>query len=178
MKKINVQALVYASVLLAICIASQVFKNLSVYITGPIINTCLVICVLASGFGYALALSIITPITSFFITGSPIMSAIPLIIPCVMAGNALLVLFVALFKNKFGKKAGLPISMALGCIAKAAFMGVVISLIIIPSLIPEVMAPKMAVFQTTFSVTQLITAVIGCVLAYIIWLPLKRFSNR
>ena len=29
-------------------------------------------------------------------------------------------------------------------------------------------------FQTTFSVTQLITAVIGSVLAFIIWIPLKK----
>jgi uncharacterized membrane protein YeaQ/YmgE (transglycosylase-associated protein family) len=40
--------------------------------------------------------------------------------------------------------------------------------------LPEAMVPKMAVFQTTFSVTQLITAVIGSVLAFIIWIPLKK----
>ena len=34
------------AILLAICIVSQIFKNLSIFITGPIINTCIVLAVL------------------------------------------------------------------------------------------------------------------------------------
>ena len=174
MKKINTKALAQAAILLAICVLSQFLKNLSVYITGPIINTCLIICVLTAGLGCAIILSVIPPITSFIITGSPIMAAIPLIIPCVMVGNAILVICVAVLKNKPNTKIGEPLSMVIGSILKAAFMGVVISLLIIPMMLPSQMAPQMTVFQTTFSLTQLITALMGSIFAYIIMIPLKK----
>ena len=174
MKKINTKALAQAAILLAICVLSQFLKNLSVYITGPIINTSLIICALTAGLSWAIMLSVITPITSFIITGSPIMSAIPLIIPGVMVGNAILVICVALLKNKPNSKIGEPLSMVIGSVLKAAFMGVVIALLIIPMMIPEKMAPMMKVFQTTFSVTQLITALTGSAFAYIIMIPLKK----
>ena len=174
MKKISTKSLAQAAILLAICIISQLFKNLSVYITGPIINACLIICALTAGTGWAILLSIVTPVTSFFITGSPIMSAIPLIIPCVMVGNAILVICVALLKEKPNDEIGQPLSMVIGSVVKAAFMGLFISMIIIPSMLPEKMAPMMKVFQTTFSITQLITALIGSALAYVIMIPLKK----
>lgn len=174
MKKLNTRALAQAAILLAICIISQFFKDLSVYITGPIINACLIICVLTAGLGWAIILSIVTPITSFIITGSPIMSAIPLIIPCIMIGNAILVMFIAFLKDKPNGKIGLPLSMIAGAVVKALFMGVVISLIIIPAMLPEAMNKMMTVFQTTFSITQLITALIGSALAYVIMIPLKK----
>lgn len=178
MKKINTKAIALTAMFLAICIISQFFKNLSVYITGPIINTCLIICLLTAGLGWSIVLCIVTPVTSFIITGSPIMAAIPIIIPCVMVGNVILVLGIALLKNKPNKKLGLPLSMVVGSIAKALFMGIVISLIIIPSLLPADKEPMMKVFQTTFSITQLITSLIGSALAYVIMLPLKKTMNN
>lgn len=63
--------------MLAICLVSQFFKNLSVYITGPIINAALILTVLYAGMACGIILSIITPVTSFFITGSPVMAAYP-----------------------------------------------------------------------------------------------------
>ena len=81
---------------------------------------------------------------------------------------------VSLIAKKIKGNAGLIAGMAAGSIVKALFMGVVIALVLIPSLLPEAMVPKMAVFQTTFSVTQLITAAIGSVLAFVIWIPLKK----
>ena len=85
--KITTKQITTTAVLLAICIVSQFFKNTSVYITGPIINACLIIAALGAGMACGIILSVITPVTSFLITGSPIMSAIPAIIPCVMIGN-------------------------------------------------------------------------------------------
>ena len=178
MKKFNTKALAWAAILLAICIVSQFFKNLSVYITGPIINACIIICALTAGLGWAVLLSVVTPVTSFIITGSPIMSAIPLIIPCVMAGNAILAVCVALLKDKLGSKWGEVLSMIAGSVLKAIFMGIVISLIIIPAMLPEKMAPMMKVFQTTFSLTQLITALIGSALAYVIMIPLGKIIKN
>ncbi len=172
--KITTKQITTTAVLLAICIVSQFFKNTSVYITGPIINACLIIAALGAGMACGIILSVITPVTSFLITGSPIMSAIPAIIPCVMIGNIILVAAVSLLAKKIKGNAGLIAGMAAGSIVKALFMGVVIALVLIPSLLPEAMVPKMAVFQTTFSVTQFITAAIGSVFAFMIWIPLKK----
>lgn len=177
MKKINTKALVQTAILLAICIASQFLKNLSVYITGPIINACLAIAAMSAGLGYAVILSVITPITSFIITGSPIMAAVPAIIPCVMVGNAVYVIAIALIgKRKW--KAAFPVSMAVGSVLKALFMGVVISLILVPMLLPEKMQQMMHTVQMTFSVTQLVTAAIGSAYAFIIWIPLKKVNKE
>ena len=79
-----------------------------------------------------------------------------------------------LLKDKLKSKAGLPVSMAVGCVVKALFMGVVISLILLPAFLPEKMLPMMGKLQSTYSLGQLITAVIGSVYAYIIWIPLKK----
>lgn len=172
--KITTKQITTTAVLLAICIASQFLKNLSVYITGPIINACLIIAVLSVGIGCGIILSVITPVTAFLIAGSPIMAAIPAIIPCVMVGNIILVLGVGMVRKKIQGNGGLIAGMAIGSVLKALFMGVVIALILIPNMIPAAMEAKMAVFQTTFSITQLITALIGSAYAFVIWIPLKK----
>lgn len=70
--KITTKQITTTAVLLAICIVSQFFKNTSVYITGPVINACLILAVLSVGIPCGIILSVITPVTSFFINGSPI----------------------------------------------------------------------------------------------------------
>ena len=44
--KMKTRQITVSAIMLAICIASQFFKNLSVYITGPIINAALILTVL------------------------------------------------------------------------------------------------------------------------------------
>ncbi len=44
--KMKTRQITVTAIMLAICIASQFFKNLSVYITGPIINAALILTVL------------------------------------------------------------------------------------------------------------------------------------
>lgn len=175
MKNTNTKKLVTAGLLLAICIASQFFKNLSVYITGPIVNTCIIIAALACGPLYGLLMSIITPITAFFITGSSIMAAIPLIIPCVMIGNALMSSVVSLANNSIKKPmVSILVGGIVGSLVKAGFMATSISYGLIPAMLPEAMSAKMPIFQATFSVTQLIAALIGVGYAVIIWPILKK----
>lgn len=172
--KLTAKQITTTAILLAISIVSQFFKNTSVYITGPVINACLILSVLSAGILCGVILAVITPVTAFLISGSPIMAAIPAIIPCVMIGNVILVLGVGLLTKKVKGKGGLIAGMAAGSVLKALFMGVVIALILIPNLIPAAMETKMGVFQMTFSVTQLITALIGSVYAFILWIPLKK----
>ena len=182
--KITTKQLVQTALLLAICIASQYFKNLSVYITGPIVNLTIILAVLSVGLWSGLLLSIIAPVTAFFFTGSPIMAAIPLMFPAVMAGNAVLAVTVWYFQKKTSFKWRLPAGLIAGSVLKAVFMGIVILLIILPIFgdniasklpKPEALPMVLATAKVTFSVTQLTTALIGSVLAYLIWMPLKKY---
>ena len=179
--KITTKQLVQTALLLAICIASQYFKNLSVYITGPIVNLTIILAVLSVGLWSGLLLSIIAPVTAFFFTGSPIMAAIPLMFP---AGNAVLAVTVWYFQKKTSFKWRLPAGLIAGSVLKAVFMGIVIVLIILPIFgdniasklpKPEALPMVLATAKVTFSVTQLTTALIGSVLAYLIWMPLKKY---
>lgn len=104
--------------------------------------------------------------------------------PAIMAGNAILAVSVWYFKEKTSLKFKLPVGMIVGSIFKAAFMGILIVLILLPTFGDQIAAklPKPealpAVLQTakiTFSVTQLTTALIGSLIAYLIWIPLSRY---
>ena len=101
--KLKTRQITITAIMLAICIVSQFFKNLSVYLTGPIINAALILTAIYAGAACGVILSIITPITSFFITGSPIMAAIPAMFPCIMIGNIILVVAVALLRKQIRK---------------------------------------------------------------------------
>ena len=185
--KITVKQITQTALLLALCILSQYFKNLSVYITGPIVNAILIIATLAIGLFAGVTISIIAPITAFFFTGSPIMAAIPLMFPVVMIGNIIIVLCTYYFEKKLSFKGHLPVGLVVGSVVKAVFMGVVIVLILLPMFssniaahLPKLeMLPKvLATAKVTFSVTQLVTALIGSLLAWLIWLRLEKVVSR
>ena len=170
------------AILLAICIVSQYFKNLSIFITGPVINTCIVMAVLRVNLPCALILSVITPLTAYIIAASPVMMAVPAILVFIMLGNAVLAVtvFFLLKKDmiKPGKAFVNPLTMlkAVICaLAKGAFMGLTISLWLLPSFIPaeSPLRGKLPVFQTTFSLYQFLTACIGFVYVFLIMLALN-----
>ncbi|MCD8352714.1 MAG: ECF transporter S component [Clostridiales bacterium] len=168
------------ALLLALAVISQFFKNTSVYITGPIVNCILLIAVLSCGLASSTALSLITPITSWVITGNPIMSAMPVIPFCIMGGNFLLVLCTWLFVRKKETNGSLISGMVVGSVVKAAFMAVTIVLLVLQLLGPSSGLPEAAltVAKTTFSVTQLITSLLGSLLAFLVWQPLKNVLKR
>lgn len=180
-KKIAVTA-----ILLAVCIASQFLKNLSVYITGPIVNLCIILAVMTAGLSWGVILSVITPVTAFFIAASPVMQAVPWIIPLIMCGNAVLAIMVAvLFRPAVLKSDRLlnlkSVLMAvISALAKGVFMGLTIALWLLPSFIPaeSPLREKMSIFQTTFSITQFITALIGFVYFFIVWIPIRQTMEK
>ena len=174
--KLTTRQITTTAVLLAICIVSQFFKNLSVYITGPIINCCLILVTLEAGLACGIILSVITPITAFLISGMPIVAAIPQIEPCIILGNIILVFFVYLLSKKKTGNVGIVLGMVIGSILKAAFMGIAISLFLIPSFLPAAspLFQKMHIFQIMFSMAQLLTALIGSIYAFIILIPLHK----
>lgn len=181
--KLTTKQITTTALLLAICVASQFFKNLSVFITGPIVNACLIIAVLSVGLLGAVILGIITPITAFLITGSPVMSAVPAMIPMIMLGNVVLVVTVWLFYSVILKATNehirLIAGMIIGSVVKAIIMGLTISVWLLPSYLPEAMQEKMLpMLKAQFSTVQLITALIGSVYAFIIWQVLKKVLKQ
>lgn len=191
MKKSNsfgTKQIAITAILLAICLVSQVFKTLSVFITGPIINACLLLAVALVNLPCAIALSVITPVTAYFIAASPVMMVVPGIIPFIMLGNVVLVVAVNFLLKKDlndlkldGMFSVKVILKALVCsLFKAVFMGVIISLWLLPAFIPEQspLRQKMPVFQYTFSVVQFITACIGFVYFIIILVAIKSYAKK
>jgi len=185
-KKFGTREIALTALLLAICIVSQFFKNLSIFITGPIVNTCIFLAVYATNLPCAIVLSIITPITSYFIAASPLMMAIPGIVPLVMLGNIVIavcshfLLKKDMITTKLGEKIVSKVLKSVACaLAKGVVMGLTISLWVIPTFLPEEspLRAKMPVFQMTFSVFQFITALIGFVYVYIIWYALSRYMK-
>lgn len=185
--KITTKQLAQTALLLALCILSQFFKNLSVYFTGPVINTILLIATIGIGMQSGLILAVITPITSFFITGSPILAAIPLMFPVIMVGNIILVMATNFFATKCNFKQHLAAGMIVGAVLKAVFMGVLSVFVVLPIFgsnlakwIPDEakMQGALNLAKITFSVTQLITGLLGSVLALIIWIPLKDYLKK
>lgn len=184
--KFGARQIAYTGILLAVCIVSQYFKNLSVFITGPVINACLALAVLLVNLPCGIILSVITPVTAWLITGNPLMSAVPGIIPLIMLGNIVLAAGVHfLLKGRMissGKNGGGVVSYALSVgisALKGLFMGLTISLWLLPTFIPKEspLYAKLPVFQSTFSLIQFLTAVIGFVYVFIIWAVIYRESN-
>lgn len=182
----GVREITITAILLAICIVSQIFKSLSVFITGPIINLCLALAVTLVNLPCAITLSIITPITAFFISSSPVMMAVPAILIFIMGGNIVLVLAVHFLLKKDvleAKGAFSPlcyIKAAVCALLKGLFMGLTISLWLLPTFIPaeNPLQAKMSIFQTTFSVVQFATACIGFVYYFIIIVILKKYMKK
>ena len=191
MKKSNsfgTKQIAITAILLAICLISQIFKSLSVFITGTVINACLLLTASLVNLPCAIALSVITPITAYFIAASPVMIVVPGIIPFIMLGNVVLVVSTHFILKKDLDTMNLDginslkliIKAVLCSLLKAVFMGLTISLWLLPTFIPEQspLRQKMTVFQYTFSVVQFITALIGFIYFVIIFVALKNYAKR
>ena len=183
-KSCIITKLVQTALLMAVCLVSQLFKNLSVYITGPIINAAIIIAAVVIGLGYCMALCVLTPITAWLITGSPITTAIPTIIVAIMVGNAILGVCAWLFNKKWNNKFAAPAGMVVGTCLKALFMWLSISCFLLPVFASNIAVPaeKLTVLvstaKITYSVTQFTTGLIGSVYACIILIPIKKYLNK
>lgn len=173
--KFTTKQIARTGILLALCIVSQFFKNLSVYLTGPIINAVLIIAVLSVGLSCGLLIAVITPVTAYLIAPSPIIASIPPVMVMIMLGNCILVLCVWLFYTKFKFSGKLIAGLLTGSALKACFMTAAVTGILF-SVFGEALKPQqIAMGKIMFSTTQLITALTGSLLAFLIWLPLKKF---
>ena len=179
--KMRTRTLTVTAVMIALCIIIQFFKApsfmYSVYIIGGLINLILIVDTLYCGIVSGLIVAAITPITSFIITGAPIIAAVPMILPCIMAGNIVIVMFAWFVRCKKLELNLLPISLVAGSIAKWGVMTLLIVKWVLPSF-GKGLNP--AVYKTaaiTYSTTQLIAALVGTAFACIIW-PIVRLGVK
>lgn len=178
MEKEKTKKIALAAMFLAICIICTIIKRMSVMLSGSIVNTCLILATQMLGMYYGIVLSVLVPIFSYFITHNPIQSAVPLIVPLIMVGNAILCIVIANLKTRISKKNELMIviPMVIGSVLKALFMGIVIAYVVLPTFLPEKMKGILPTAQFTFSFVQLFTALIGSVISTIIYRILNKIK--
>lgn len=164
--KKSVQKLTTAAILLAVIIIMQLIKNISAYISGPVINAVMVIAVLMLGNWWGLGFSVIVPIISLLFAPASPMSALAaathyLTVPIIAFGNIILV-----FSAKLGSKKGkivFIISLVIGALLKWLFMWGCGDLILTP-LFADSLGKLTAVVSKVFSVLQLYSGLLSIIL--------------
>lgn len=177
--KMKTRTITVTAIMVALCVVVQLFKNPgTIPITGGLINLIIIIDTLYCGLVSGIILSAVAPITSFIITQSPIIAAVPMILPFIMVGNMVLVIFVWIIRCKKLELNLLPLSLVAGSIAKWGVMTLSIVKWILPTFGSD-LAPKMYnMAAVTYSTTQLYAALVGTALACIIWPILKLGVKR
>lgn len=180
MKKTLTQKITLAGVLFAIIFIMQIIKNVSAFISGPIINAAMVIATLQLGLGFGIAFSVIVPITSLlFAPASPIVlmagATYGVTVPVIIIGNILLVLG-AYFGKKHGYK-GLALGLILGAVCKWLFMWGCADLIIKP-LFEVRLGKLLAAVNKVFSTLQLYSGLLGIILIMPISKALERLNAK
>lgn len=176
--KMKTRTITVTAIMVALCVVVQLFKNPgTIPITGGLINLILIIDTLYCGLVSGIILSVIAPITSFIITQSPIIAAVPMILPFIMIGNIVLVLFAWAVRCKKLELNLLPLSLVAGSVAKWAAMTLLIVKWVLPTF-GSSLAPKIYnMAAVTYSTTQLYAALVGTALACIIW-PIVRLGIK
>ncbi len=163
-RHITTKQITKTALLLAICIVFQSMKGISVYLTGSAVNCILIIATLYCGIFSGSCIAILTPVVAYFIGATPIMNMIPLMLPIIMIGNALIVICIWMLHKK-----ALELGMLLGCVTKAGFLWLIVWFAILPIFGANLPTPMIAAVKMSFSVTQFVTALIGSVIAWCIY---------
>lgn len=166
MKKNSIQKLTAAAILLAVIMIMQLIKNVSAYISGPVINAAMVIAALELGTLWGIGFSVIVPVLSLIIAPASPMTMLAgatnyLTVPIIIIGNIIFVLCA-----KFGSKKGnvlFIVSLVAGAILKWLFMWGCGELILLP-VFSESLGKLAAVVSKVFSVLQLYSGLLSIVL--------------
>lgn len=189
MKKIKTKQLVQTALLLAICLMSQYFRQMGQHFTGTIVNAAMILAVLTVGRSGGLLIGMLSPFTSLLLSPSPIISALPPLLPVIILGNCLLVVCLhgALTVGSPNKKENkiappgprrLLLGLGLASILKSGFLTGCMLGIILPLWGGKLPAPMAAAAKIAFSVTQLITAMSGSLLVLLIWPALRKYWRQ
>ncbi len=179
MKLKPVQILTRTALLLALMLAVQVLKNISPWITGPIINAILFIATMGVGLTSGIALSVIAPVTALLLVQQPLMVATGYtLVPVIMLGNILMILPLYFMKKKdYTPDFKMALAMVIGSVIKWLVMLALLLWVVFP-LFPNLPAPMVAAATNVYTVVQIGAALIGSVLAFLVWIPLKKALKK
>ena len=166
MNKNKTFKLTSAAIMLAIIIIMQLIKNVSAYISGPVINAVMAIAALELGITWGIGFSVIVPIMSLIVAPASPMSALSaathyVTVPIIIIGNIILVMAA-----KLGSKKGnliFIVSLIIGAVLKWLFMWGCGELILIP-VFSESLGKLSAVITKVFSTLQLYSGLLGIIL--------------
>ena len=165
----NTKILVRTAILLAVCVVFQLLKGISVYITGPVVNAVLIIAALSCGWQSGLLIAVLTPLIAFLVGATPILNAVPTMLPVIMAGNACITMSAWAFRRRL-----LWLGLLIGSGLKALLLWLLVWFWVLP-VFGTALPPKMqTAARLAFSWTQLFTALLGSLLAWVIWYRLKK----
>lgn len=177
--KMKTRTITVTAIMVALCVVIQLFKNPgTIPVTGGLINMIIMIDTLYCGLTSGIIISIVAPITSFIITQSPMIASVPMILPFIMIGNVVIVLFAWVVRCKKLELNLLPLSLVAGSFAKWGVMTLSIVQWVLPVFGAD-LSPKMkAMAAATYSTTQLYAALAGTALTCIIWPIIKLGVKR
>lgn len=183
--KLRTKQITVTAIMIALSIVVIQFVKLplsvsgqSVGVSGALINLIIIVDTLYCGLLSGTLLAIIIPVLSFVLTASPLISSVPLILPCIMIGNAVLVLFTWFVRGKKLELNLMPVSLVIGSFAKAGIMALLIVNWVLPQFGSSLPAATVNMAKVTYSSTQLIAALLGTFLACIIWPVIKLALKR
>lgn len=170
----NTKKITRTAILLALMLVVQCFKNFSPYITGPIVNLILLVALTFVDFKSSIALCILAPVTSYFITQSPVITATNFVaFPVIMIGNIFYILCAYVFLREQGDFK-LSVGLLLGSLLKWSFMFLSSELLLKPLFnenLTGMLAKKIGVM---FGSLQLIAGIIGGILFFLVYKILKK----
>ncbi len=166
------QKITRTALLIAILFVIQYFKNISAYISGPIVNTILLIATFYIGIPSGILLSIIAPVSSYFIAGGAAMTFLMTqtkftALPIIIIGNIIYVLFSAIIYNQ-KNNLNLILGLTVSSVLKWLFMFLSADFIIKP-LFEENLGEKIAILGKIFGTLQLYAAIVGSIIFYLIF---------
>ncbi|MFW6308716.1 MAG: ECF transporter S component [bacterium] len=150
-EKSRTQWLTRTAIMLAIALVFQL-GGFHQFITGPVVNMVLYFSALVLGAGSGVVIGLLTPLIAFLV--GILKAPLVLIIPFIMAGNALLVIIFYLLKEK-----SIFLGVIVASLAKFLLLGGAVRLIVD---VPEKVGQA-------FFYPQLVTALAGGVLAWIVY---------
>ncbi len=178
--KITTKQMTVTAIMIALCVIAQLFKTSNAYTTwivGGLINMFIIIATLYSGWVSGLLISILAPITSFIITASPIIAAVPLIMPCIMVGNLVMVVFAAFVRCKKLELNILPICLVAAAVVKYFVMTALIVKWVIPTYGSGLSAVQVKMASAQFGINQLWAGGLGVFMTCIVW-PIIKLSVK
>lgn len=174
--KLTTKKITTTAILLALCIAMQCLKGVSVYITGPFVNATIILGAWAAGWFGGLSIALISPLVAFALGMTPVLNFMPQMILVIMAGNALMAVAAKIIENKGNLLE--PLGLIVGSGVKALFLWLSVWYFMLPTFGTHIPEKMQTAIKTTFSLTQLITALIGSAIAWLIWLRLRRLFEK